>query len=741
MTAAVKSAPSIHDAVFSERLGTTVRGKWKLESLRGVGAMAAVYEASREDGERAALKILHASFAHDKDACDRFLREGVVAGKISHPAAVRIVEDDRTDEGEPFLVMELLQGETVLDAWRKVGRQMAIIPALQIAERVIDCLAVCHEVGVIHRDLKPANLFVTDASEIKVLDFGVAQMRDEGEPPSTKEGRSAVGTPAYMSPEQAMGRDVDGRTDLFSVGAILHSLITGHRIHAAKTEAESLVLAASRPVPSVKTIAPNLPAEVARLIDRALAWDRQSRFADAAQMQEAALEALASQGGEPLAEKGGKSRGMVFDLGGAPTRAPLSMSFGERHPPSGRSAPVRAFFLNVDLALAAAHSHGFDSAQVASSLRLAIDAFSAGTSSLHELDESGESRSLRDPKGRSFTVDVLPYGFVSEGVLVWEPNASMVPHRLFESGVRNLIFQKGLTLEELREFLVIATKEPGRDLPPDDDLRSALWERGLSHVVVVAPAQLAHGVLAERDRFHAAVAGELELVRSSVIERADAIDDGALDPMPGLLLDQETREAAARELALGTEEWTLRYLDAAAFGYAQAASAREEALLLGSLRESARSLLWSKRLVTVIGVYHGMSVRLGDLARGERSIPLLRGLAEALFGGENLALVVRQAGKSVATGKLLAAPLALLGTSLALEAEKVEAAAMVVPVAEPVAEPAATEPAPDAEPAESTPDAEPAATEEPAAPVEEPAPAEEAPPADKTDDARPESSP
>ena len=142
--AAAKSSPTVHDAVFSERLGTTVRGKWKLESLLGVGAMAAVYEASQPDGDPVALKILHASFAHDKDACERFLREALVAGKITHPAAVRVLEDHTTDEGEPFLVMEILRGETVLDAWRKVGRQMAIIPALQIAERVIDCLAFCH---------------------------------------------------------------------------------------------------------------------------------------------------------------------------------------------------------------------------------------------------------------------------------------------------------------------------------------------------------------------------------------------------------------------------------------------------------------------------------------------------------------------------------------------------------------------------------------------------------------------
>lgn len=648
MTVSVKSVPSVHDAAFTERLGTIVRGTWKLESLLGVGAMAAVYGATREtSGERAALKILHASFAHDKEACERFLREGVVAGKVSHPAAVRVLEDDTTDEGEPFLVMELLEGDTVLDAWRQVGRQMAIIPALQIAERVIDCLAVCHEAGVIHRDLKPANLFITRNSEIKVLDFGVAQMRDETEPARGDEARSAMGTPAYMSPEQAMGRDVDGRTDLFSVGAILHALITGHRIHAAKSEAESLVLAASRPVPSIKTIAPNLPAEVVRLIDRALAWDRQSRFADAEQMQEATLEALASQGGEPLGDKGGKSSGMPFDLGGTPTRTPMSLSMGERYPASGRSAPVRAFFLHVDITLTSASQHGFEHPQTAAALRQAIDAFSVG------VDE------------QEFHVDVLPYGFVSEGVLVWEPSASMVPYRLFESGVRTLIFSKGLRVDELREFLVIATKEPGTDLPPDDDLRSALWERALTHVTVIAQSKLASGVLAERDRFHAQATLVRERVTGAVSERADALEAGSLDAMPGLFLDEETREAAARELALGTEEWTLRYLDAASFGYAHAASERELSLLLGSLHKSAQSLLWSKRLVTVIGVYHGMSVRLSEIAQVEKRAPLLRGLAETLFGGDNLPLVTRLAGSGVATGKLLEAPLALLGTSLA----------------------------------------------------------------------------
>ena len=158
--------------------------------------MAAVYAGVHRNSTRAALKILHADFAREKTVVERFLREAYVSNKVGHPATVQVQDDDQTENGEPFLVMELLEGETVRDAWKKSGRTMPVVRVLQIAERVLDCLVACHKINVIHRDLKPANIFITDVGDIKVLDFGVAQMRD-----ATSERTAtgtALGTPAYM---------------------------------------------------------------------------------------------------------------------------------------------------------------------------------------------------------------------------------------------------------------------------------------------------------------------------------------------------------------------------------------------------------------------------------------------------------------------------------------------------------------------------------------------------------------
>jgi eukaryotic-like serine/threonine-protein kinase len=285
--------------------------------------MAAVYSASHRNGQTAALKILHLAFAKEKSICERFLREAYVSNKIGHPATVKVLDDDSTEDGEPFLVMELLLGQTVRDVWRAAGRTMPIVQALQICERVVDCLADCHATGVIHRDLKPANVFVTQKGEVKVLDFGVAQMRSAASE-RTATG-TALGTPSYMSPEQARGRvdDLDGRADLFSVGAMLHALITGHRINAGKTESEALAMAAMKPVSSIARIAPNLPIAVVQIVDKSLQFDRRNRYADAREMQNAILAALTNEGGGPLAGIGGISirDSAVFWPESAPTTA------------------------------------------------------------------------------------------------------------------------------------------------------------------------------------------------------------------------------------------------------------------------------------------------------------------------------------------------------------------------------------------------------------------------------------
>ena len=288
----VKSSKAGDEQGPTARVGAVIKGKWTVESLLGVGGMAAVYAASHRNGQRAALKILHTDFAREKTICERFLREAYVSNKVNHGCTVQVLDDDMTESGEPFLIMELLEGETVRDAWKKSGRTMQAGRVLQICERVLDCLASCHAIKVIHRDLKPANIFILKEDEIRVLDFGVAQMRD-----ATSERTAtgtALGTPAYMSPEQAMGLvdQLDGRADTFTIGAMMHALITGHPINDGMTAEESLVIAATTPVPTVSILAPRLPGVVVAIIDKALRWDRRERYASAREMHDAIVAAI-----------------------------------------------------------------------------------------------------------------------------------------------------------------------------------------------------------------------------------------------------------------------------------------------------------------------------------------------------------------------------------------------------------------------------------------------------------------
>lgn len=283
----------------NERLGQWVRRKYRLESLLGIGGMATVYAARHRNGSRVAIKIMHAEFAREEGVKVRFLREGYVANKVDHEGVVKILDDDETDQGEPFLVMELLEGETLQQLWKRRNRRVPPIEALQIAEQVLDCLNPFHDLNIIHRDLKPANIFITEDNMAKLLDFGVAQMR-EGNEAMTRAG-TALGTPSFMSPEQAMGKSdqLDGRSDIFSMGATLYAILSGKRLHHGKSDNEAFILAATQPAPSLARTAPDLPTEVIAFVDRALQWDRRKRFRTAFDMRDECRVVIQKLGGVP----------------------------------------------------------------------------------------------------------------------------------------------------------------------------------------------------------------------------------------------------------------------------------------------------------------------------------------------------------------------------------------------------------------------------------------------------------
>jgi len=282
------------------RIGVLLQDKWRLESLLGVGGMAAVYAATHRNGKRVAVKMLHEEFSHDEEVRTRFLQEGYAANIIQHEGAVSVLDDDLAPDGSAFLVMELLEGETVDQRWERHGRRLPLEEALSIADQLLDVLAAAHVKNIVHRDVKPENLFITKQGILKVLDFGIAKVfeRTEARRTSTQVGM-VMGTPAFMAPEQARARwdEVDGRTDLWAVGATLFTTLTGRHVHEATSNQEQLIMSATTPAPPLRTIVAGVPVAVASVIDRALAFDRALRWPDASSMQRAIRGALDGLGG------------------------------------------------------------------------------------------------------------------------------------------------------------------------------------------------------------------------------------------------------------------------------------------------------------------------------------------------------------------------------------------------------------------------------------------------------------
>ena len=290
------------DEQTKARVGQVFNKKYTLGRLIGSGGMATVYEATHRNGHRVAIKILHGDVSAIEDLRARFLREGYVANKVEHRGAVRVLDDDTAEDGAVFLVMELLEGETLDARITRLGGRLPAPEACTLAYQVLDVLAAAHDKGVIHRDVKPENLFLTVDGVLKVLDFGMARvLLEPAEGTATRAGM-LIGTPAFMAPEQALGQSarVDGRTDLWAVAAAMFTMITGQYVHEAETTQEMLIRAGSMTARSVLAVAPDLPPRVAEVIDGALAFLPSDRWPDARAMQAILADAYHLSYGAPL---------------------------------------------------------------------------------------------------------------------------------------------------------------------------------------------------------------------------------------------------------------------------------------------------------------------------------------------------------------------------------------------------------------------------------------------------------
>lgn len=261
-------------------------GRYQIKELIGEGAMAKVYRAYDPEINRSlALKVLKSDFNVDEEYLSRFLREAKAAGALSHNNIVTVYDIGKV-ESSPYIMMELLSGSDLGEMLNK-RRTFSVKDTLIIALQLAKALDYAHQAGVVHRDIKPDNIMVLDDDvSIKVADFGIARINENEEAQKTQVG-SVLGTPRYMSPEQALGQDVDGRTDLYSVGVILYEMLTGEKAFDAANLGTLMTQIIQQQPTSLRKAYPDLPPGLCQIVQKLLQKKPEKRFQTGEQLAQA----------------------------------------------------------------------------------------------------------------------------------------------------------------------------------------------------------------------------------------------------------------------------------------------------------------------------------------------------------------------------------------------------------------------------------------------------------------------
>ena len=277
-------------------VGTSV-GVYRIAKLLGVGGMGRVYKGVHPQiGSRVAVKVLSRECADRADLVERFFSEARAVNLIRHESIVNVLDLAQLPDGRPYIIMEYLDGAPLADLIEKRG-PLPLGGMARLVSEALDALGAAHAKGIVHRDLKPDNIYVTPAGRPKVLDFGIAKLRPELGGSATQTG-SLLGTPHYMSPEQALGKPVDLRTDIYAMGVILFECATGRKPFAGESLFDLLRKHIDEAPPPPHLLRPDLPPAMEQVILRALAKDPNHRFQSAAELAHALMQATAQLSAE-----------------------------------------------------------------------------------------------------------------------------------------------------------------------------------------------------------------------------------------------------------------------------------------------------------------------------------------------------------------------------------------------------------------------------------------------------------